>query len=213
MTTKTDTSDFLQKESDSIDETIKNFLKENGVFELSKDEQIVKVAKLIADIPWGKSRTVEELLVLKKYGTCTAKHSALQRCYNLLGIKSHQVVSTFKWSEQGISYPENLQKILAEGEWDHGHNFLQVENRDGEVIDVDVTWNPSLLEYGFKSLPEDWDGETSFLGLKIDQRWENVDMKTKKIELIESLSPELRERREKFLELFVERIHSINHTF
>jgi len=210
MSQKTDINDFLKKESDSTQEHIKNFLKENGIFDLDKEEQIAKTAKLIAKFPWGEARTIEELLVTKKYGTCTAKHSALQTCYDLLGIKCHQVVSTFKWGEQSIKYPEELQKILDEGEWNHGHNFLQVEKDDGKKIDVDITWNTKLKEFGFITFPEDWDGKSSFLGLKINQRWDNVDMKAKKIELIESLSPELRDRRERFLRLFVKWVHSVN---
>ncbi|MBU1148484.1 hypothetical protein KKI23_00155, partial [Patescibacteria group bacterium] len=85
-----------------------------------------------------------------------------------------------------------------------------VEKDDGTKIDVDITWNTKLKEYGFRSLPEDWEGKTSFVGLIINQRWDDIDMKAKKIELIESLSPELRERRKRFLELFVKWVHSLN---
>ncbi len=210
MPQKNDINDFLKKESDSTQESSKNFLNENGIFDLNKEDQIAETAKLIAKFPWGEARTIEELLVTKKYGTCTAKHSALQACYDILGIKCHQVVSTFKWGEQEINYPEELQTILDEGEWNHGHNFLQVQKDDGTKIDVDITWNSKLKESGFMTFPEDWDGKTSFVGLKINQRWDDVDMKAKKIELIESLSLELRERRARFLRLFIKWIHSIN---
>ena len=178
--------------------------------ELSRERQIVEIAKLIAKIPWGESRTVEELLVTKKFGTCTAKHLALQKCYEFLNIQCYQVVSTFKWGEQGIKYPEELQAILDKGEWNHGHNFLRVKKDDGIEIDIDVTWNPRLKEFGFKVLPDNWDGKTSFIGLNINQRWDNIDMKAKKIELIEALSPELRERREQFLRVFIKWIQELN---
>lgn len=205
-----DVGDFLKKESFLVEEHIKSFLKENNIFDLDKEKQITETAKLIAQFPWGESRTIEELLVTKKFGTCTAKHSALQACYELLGIKCHQVTSTFKWGEQNIKYPVELQRILDQGEWDHGHNFLQIEKENGSKIDVDITWNSKLKEYGFMTFPEDWEGKDSFVGLNINQRWDDVDMKTKKIELIESLSPESRERREHFLKLFIKWIHSIN---
>jgi hypothetical protein len=135
---------------------------------------------------------------------------ALQKCYDLLGIKNHQVISIFKWGKQGIKYPNELQQILDEGEWDHGHNFLQVEKDDGTKIDIDVTWNTKLNDFGFMVFPENWNGKDSFIGLKIEQRWDNVDMKAKKVELIESLDSKERERRERFLKLFVKWIHSIN---
>jgi len=210
MESKNDISDFLKQESGSYKENIKKFLDKNGIFALAKERQLSETAKLIARFPWGEARTIEELIVSKKFGTCTAKHSALKSCYKMLDIKCHQVVTTFKWGEQGIKYPEELQTILNEGEWDHGHNFLQVEKDDGTKIDVDITWNTKLKEYGFRSLPEDWEGKTSFVGLIINQRWDDIDMKAKKIELIESLSPELRERRKRFLELFVKWVHSLN---
>ncbi len=206
----TDTSDFMKKESDLTNEYIRSFLTENGILELNRERQMIETAKLIAKFPWGESRTIEELLVTKKFGTCTAKHLALQKCYEFLKIPCHQVMSTFEWGEQGVKYPEELQAILDKGEWEHGHNFLRVQKDDGVEIDIDVTWNSKLKDFGFKVLPEDWDGKTSFIGLNINQRWDNVDMKAKKIELIESLSLELRERREQFLKLFIEWIQGIN---
>jgi hypothetical protein len=210
MAQKNDVSDFLKKEGNLTEKHIRNFLNQNRIFELDKESQITETAKLIAKFPWGEARTIEELLVTKKFGTCTAKHSALQACYNLLGIKCHQVTSAFRWGEQEIKYHEELQKILNEGEWDHGHNFLQIEKDNGAKVDVDITWNSKLKKYGFRTFPEDWNGKTSFFGLKINQRWDAVDMKAKKIELIESLSPELRNRRERFLKIFVKWVHSIN---
>ncbi len=210
MNQKNDVNDFLKKESDSAEKYINDFLKVNGIFDLDKENQIIKVSKLIAELPWGEARTIEELLVIKKFGTCTAKHSALKACFDILGVKCHQVVSTFKWGEQKIEYPNELKKILDDGEWNHGHNFLQIERNNGLKIDIDITWNTRLKEYGFMTFPTNWDGKSSFIGLKINRRWDNVDMKTKKIELIESLTSELRDRRDYFLKLFIGWIHSIN---
>jgi hypothetical protein len=96
MDSKTDINDFLKPENNLDDQYVYNFLYENGILNLEKEKQIIKTAKLIAKFPWGESRTIEELLVTKKFGTCTAKHLALQKCYDLLGIKNHQVISIFK---------------------------------------------------------------------------------------------------------------------
>ena len=116
----------------------------------------------------------------------------------------------FDWNKQNLKFPEEMQKILDKGSWDHGHNFLQIEKQDGTKIDVDVTWNSKLKDVGFLTFPRDWNGENSFIGLKLKQRWDDINMKEKKIQLIESLSPELRERREKFLELLIDWIEGIN---
>ena len=212
MRNSSDISDFLKEENNSTTTYIDNFLQENGILELNKEDQIRETAKLIAKFPRWEGRTIEELLITKCFGTCTAKHLALQACYDKLEIKCHQVMSTFRREDQGIIFPEKLQKILDEGGRDHGHNFIQVEKDTGEKIDVDITWNSKLKEYGFKTFPENWDWSSSFVGAKINQRRDECDMKKKKIELIESLSPEIRERREYFLKLFIDWITWINKT-
>ncbi|MDP7454898.1 MAG: hypothetical protein QF809_05165, partial [Candidatus Peribacteraceae bacterium] len=81
-----------------------------------------------------------------------------------------------------------------------------------EWIDVDITWDPLLKSYGFKTLPEDWDGQTSFLAVRTIKRWDGIDIKQKKKELIDNLSSEQKEAREKFLETFIKWIGSIRHS-
>jgi len=208
--TNDDINDFMKKESDSSEEHIRTFLKENGIPGLDKNEQLINVVRLVADIPWGKGRNIEEVLVTKKVGTCTGKHLVLQECFDQLGIRYKEVICTFRWGEQGIRFPDDLQSILNKGEWDHGHNFVQVEKDDGTVVDIDITWNQGLRKYGFLALPENWDGKSSFIAVKIKERWDNTDMKAMKIKLIESLPPKIRERREKFLKGFIKWIDSVN---
>ncbi|MBN1646177.1 hypothetical protein JW868_04020 [Candidatus Woesearchaeota archaeon] len=205
-----DINDFSVDESKQVLKYAASFLKDNGIFNLKQEDQLIKIVELLAKLPWGKARTVKEFLITKKYGTCTAKHTALQACCRCVGIKCVQVICTFRWGNQGILFPKELQSILDEGEWDHGHNFLQIEKNKETKIDVDITWNTRLKEYGFKTFPEVWDGESSFIGLKYKNRWDDADMKAKKIELIESLPQELRERRQRFLREFVKWIHRIN---
>lgn len=137
-----------------MSEIVKNFLKETDIYKLGGAERLTAVVKLVAEIPWGGGRTVEEVLKTKKVGTCTGKHLALQACFDELGIRYNPVVCTFKWGEQKINYPKNLKNILREGEWDHAHNFVQVKIDKGEYIDVDITWNSKLKPFGFKTFPE-----------------------------------------------------------
>jgi hypothetical protein len=191
-------------------EIIKNFLRKKGILNLDKHKQLVEVVKAIAEIPWGEGRSIEEALLTKKVGTCTGKHLVLQACFDELGIKYKPIVCTFRWIEQGVKYPEDLKKILNEGSWEHGHNFVQIE-KEGRNIDLDITWNSKLKLYGFKTFPSNWDGKTDFIGVdKIIRRWDGVSIGSMKKELIESLEPEVRERREKFLKKFIEWIDSIN---
>ena len=53
-------------------------------------------------------------------------------------------------------------------------------NQSGEWIDVDITWDPPLKPFGFKTFPEDWDGQTSFIGVMTIERWDGVNIKQKK---------------------------------
>ena len=181
---------------------IKQFLVAHHI-EGSNHKDLIAVAQAVARIPWGEGRTIEEVLETKKVGTCTGKHLVLQTCLEHLKIEHRITVCTFHWSEQGIALPKNLQEILEEGEWEHGHNFLQVRSDKGEWIDLDITWDPPLKLYGFRTFPEDWDGQTSFISLsKIIERIDGADI-TMKQQWLAKLSPEMQERRRQFLkELF-----------
>lgn len=195
----------------NVKDAVKNFLRTNGILELEKDRRLVAVAQLVSKIPWGEGRSIMDVLVLKKTGTCTGKHLLLQACFDELGIKYQPVVCTFRWGDQDIRYPENLKAILAEGEWEHGHNFVQVTQEDGSYTDLDVTWDSKLKPYGFKVLPDDWDGKTPFVAVdKIVRRWDGADVEADKKGLVESMSAETRERRGRFLKEFIKWVDSIH---
>lgn len=172
------------------------------------NDTLVAVAKEVAAIPWGEARTAEEVEKLHK-GTCTGKHLLLEKRLKEAGILCRPVVCTFRWGDQKLQLPEDLEAILREGEWLHGHNFLQVKNSEGTWIDLDVTWDPALAKYGFRTLPENWDGETSFVGLTSETRWDGVSMVEKKADLINALDPRKKERRERFLKGFIPWIDSL----
>ena len=174
-----------------------------------KKEQLTRLAHAVSIIPWGEARTTEEVLA-RNVGTCTGKHLLLQACFDKLGIEYRPVVCTFRWGEQKINLPSALQEILHEGEWVHGHNFVQIRGKGGKWIDLDITWDPLLKTYGFLTLPEDWDGCTPFIGLRrVVNRWDGVSLTDKKSEITGSLTPELLERRERFLREFIQWIDSL----
>ena len=51
MRNSSDISDFLKEENNSTTTYIDNFLQENGILELNKEDQIRETAKLIAKFP------------------------------------------------------------------------------------------------------------------------------------------------------------------
>lgn len=202
-----DVADFFKEESPLFEGYIEQFLEDNGILRLNKREGLIETAKLVREIPFGDGRTVEEVLVKKGKGTCTGKHLVLQRCLQRLGYDTQQVVTTYLWGDQGVRYPSHLQSILDEGEWEHGHNFVRFRDKYNGWIDLDVNWDKALVKYGFPSLSNGWNGATSFVAAKLVRRWDNVsseEMKKRKVELIESLTPEVRDRRDRFLTAFLE---------
>lgn len=178
---------------------VQAFLAALGIQKPISREQLITLVQHVAHIPWGEGRTIEGVLQTKRVGTCTGKHLVLQACLEQLGIPHRTVVCTFRWGEQGLMLPEDLRSILREGEWIHGHNFLQIQKEDGQWIDIDVTWDPPLKPYGFRTFPEHWDGRTPFVGLDtLTERWDGADISLKQ-EWLKKLTPGEQERRERFL--------------
>lgn len=194
---------------DPSNEKIRNFLGSIGVHDGADRTHVLELVQSVARIPWGEGRTIEEVLETKHVGTCTGKHLLLSTCFDVLKVPYRVTVCTFRWSEQGITLPKHLSEILKEGEWLHGHNFLQIQSSSGEWIDLDVTWDPALDRYGFQTFPENWKGETSFLGVRnIHERLDGADT-SKKNDWLSALSPEMQERRGRFLKEFFAWIHRL----
>jgi hypothetical protein len=195
---------------DPTSDLIRRYLKSNGILTLPAYKRLSAVVATTAEIPWGEGRTIEDVLATKHVGTCTGKHLVLQACLDVLGIKNRPVVCTFRWADQSITYPDNLKALLTGVEWEHGHNFLQVE-ADGGYIDVDITWNHRLKGNGFRTFPTDWDGKTPFVGVEgIVRRWNGQNVQAMKASLIGSLSPEQAAAREEFLRTFTSWVKSLN---
>ncbi|MFA5135206.1 MAG: hypothetical protein WC505_05510 [Patescibacteria group bacterium] len=179
---------------------VRNFLTDHGLYTVLRDERMRRICIEVSKIPFGEGRTVEEVLGTKHAGTCTGKHSVLQACFDALNIEYRPVVCVFRWDEQGIEFPLHLRQILSEGAWGHGHDFVQVRDRFRNWIDVDVTFDSALSNYGFRSFPQDWDGAQPFLGVhNIIKRWDDANVDALKREFVDALTPEVRERRERFL--------------
>ncbi len=188
---------------------VQKYLASIGVDDGADRTQIVKLVRAVASIPWGEGRTIEEVLESKRVGTCTGKHLVLMACCDMLHIPYRVTVCRFRWSEQSILLPKHLVKILEEGEWLHGHNFVQLQNASGAWMDIDITWDAPLKPSGFLTFPSTWDGESPWIGVQsIDERIDNADL-TMKQQSIHALSPEIRERRELFLREFFVWVQSL----
>ena len=198
-------NEIIMNISDEERRLIKEFIKES----YAGDKSFISLVRSASEIPWGEGRKILDVLRDKKVGTCTGKHLVLQACMDELGVEYRPVVGTFRWENQGINFPEHLKTFFEKDSWVHGHNFVQVKNSANEWIDLDITWDSELSKYGFGVLPDEWSGEYGFVALDIDDRWDGVDIYTKKEELISMLSVEQRKNREEFLSEFIAWIESI----
>jgi len=190
---------------------VTQFLDQHGITRLAGKAQLIRLARAVNAIPWGEGRTLEEVLSTKNVGTCTGKHMVLQACMDVLEIPYRTVVCTFGWLDQGIRYPDDLHHLLQEGAWPHGHNFVQVKNSQGQWVDLDITWDPPLAAYGFHPLPEDWNGEKSFVAVsEFIERWDGVDIADKKHALVDNLTEDQRAQREHFLAGFIRWVESLH---
>jgi len=185
------------------------FLQKHDVLDsaLGKDKQLLRLLLAVRDIPWGEARTVEETLA-KNQGTCTGKHLVLSACLDVLNIPYKHSICTFQWQDKKLNLPAPLQKILDEGPWRHGHNFLIIQTNPDYWVDVDITWDPVLAPYGFAVFPDNWNGK-SFLSVHSYDRWDDIEVNTIKKTLINSLSPELLDRRTRFLKNFFLWVNSL----
>ena len=188
---------------------IKSFLADHGIKRVNERAALKKLVQAVSAIPWGEGRTIEDVLQSEKVGTCTGKHLVLEAGLQELGIACRSVVCTFRWQDQEIRFPQRLKDILTKHTWLHAHNFIQVQNSSAEWIDVDVTWDGDLRRHGFRVLPSDWDGEHPFVGLIILERWDGIDMHSKKDELLHMLTDDQRHAREQFLRGFIAWIQSL----
>lgn len=195
----------MSQQDSASSHDVADFLEQNGI---RTPDQFLELVHRVAAIPWGEARTVEDVIRMNM-GTCTGKHLLLQECLRMIGIPVRSVVCTFRWEHQGLQLPATLRESLTLCSWKHGHNFVQVRNGD-TWIDLDVTWDAPLVSYGFRALPAEWDGTTSFVGLSsIERRWEDIDIADMKEQLMAALTPQQKAAREEFLHAFIQWIASL----
>lgn len=188
---------------------VSSSLAEHHINASEPDIALIELAHAVAAIPWGEGNTITDVLKERGTGTCTGKHRVMLEGLRQLNIEAQPVMCTFHWQEQEIAYPRELRDFLDEHHWPHAHTFLQAKNSDDIWIDVDVTWDPPLKPYGFWTFPEDWDGEQSFHGLKMLERWDGADIAAKQDELQALLSPEQQRARDHFRGLFISWVASL----
>src|SRR5215468_6444400 len=116
----------------------------------------------VRDIPYRypASRNPVEVLA-SGGGSCSGKHYLLGEMFRRLGLPVRHMLCTHRFNESPLPFPEEMQALLRKNEIVDVHDYLQIQV-DSDWIDVDVTWELALRDYGFP-VTESWDGKSSMI--------------------------------------------------
>lgn len=155
----------------------------------------------VRDLPYAypASRDPEDVLRVGA-GSCSGKHYLLGEMYRRLGLRVRNMICSHRFNESPLPFPDEMQEMLRKDEILDMHDYLQVE-LDGDWIDIDVTWERGLRDFGFP-VNEEWDGQASMVLSVVPEEHVVVDGEAAraKEEMLAKLSPRQRALRKRFLE-------------
>jgi hypothetical protein len=155
----------------------------------------------VRDIPYQYPASRDPIEVLRRRrGSCSGKHYLLGALFHRLGVPLRHMLCTHRFNESPLPFPEEMQAMLRKNEIVDVHDYLQIQvNHDW--IDVDVTWELVLRDFGFP-VTESWDGKSSMLLTVIPDEHIRVegDPSKAKEELLAKLTPRQRALRKQFLD-------------
>lgn len=186
-------------------------LKEWGVYELSLNDQIVKIFEKVRDIRFGSISSRNPIDVYKaNKGTCSGKHFLIKELYKGIGLKTKDMICMQRWKDliwfptgnyEIVNFSEELIDMLKEYEIIDFHNYLKIFI-DGKWIQLDVTIDKPLKKLGFFTT-ENWDGKSDmplcFCGTNKIWDCEDNGMEQKR-NLVNQLPKKIRTARKEFLE-------------
>ncbi len=155
----------------------------------------------VRDIPYGYPASRDPVEVLQTgRGSCSGKHYLLGELYRLLGLSVRHMICTHRFNESPLVFPAPMQEMLRKNEIVDLHDYLQIAI-DGNWVDVDVTWQRDLREFGFP-VNEDWDGQSAMLLSVVPEDFAIAERDPERLkdELLSKLTPRQRALRKQFLE-------------
>ena len=155
----------------------------------------------VRDIPYEFAASRDPLEVLKtRRGSASGKHYLLGELFRHLGLKVRHMLCTHRFNESPLPFPDDMQEMLRKNEIVDVHDYLQIFVDDA-WIDIDVTWEAGLHDFGFP-VNEDWDGKSSMLLTVIPDEHIKVegDPAKAKEDQLAKLTHRQRQLRKQFLE-------------
>ena len=155
----------------------------------------------VRDLPYQHDGSRDPAEVLKHGGgSAPGKHDLLAALFGRLGLQVRHMLCTHRFNESPLPFPEDMQGLLRKNEIVDVHEYLQVLV-DNQWVDVDVTWEEPLRDFGFP-VNENWDGKSPMLLSVIPDEQIKVEgnpAKAKEDQLAK-LTPRQRTLRKQFLE-------------
>lgn len=155
----------------------------------------------VRDIPYAYPSSRDPVEVLRTgAGSCSGKHYLLGEMFRRHGLRVRHMICSHRFNESPLPFPDDMQEMLRRDEVLDMHDYLQAE-LDGGWIDIDVTWERGLRDFGFP-VNEEWDGSTSMVLSVVPEEHVVVDGEPARTmeELLAKLSPRQRALRKRFLE-------------
>jgi hypothetical protein len=155
----------------------------------------------VRDIPYQFAASRDPVEVLKtRRGSASGKHYLLGELFRHLGLKVRHMLCTHRFNESPLPFPDDMQEMLRKNEIVDVHDYLQIYV-DDQWIDIDVTWEAGLHDFGFP-VNEEWDGKSSMLLTVIPDEHIKVegDPAKAKEDQLAKLTHRQRQLRKQFLE-------------
>jgi hypothetical protein len=177
------------------------------------DDDLPAIYHAVRNVPYGSTGERDPVKVLaNNFGSCSGKHILLR---DLLRETGHhaEIITMFTYFNRGVpshpSMPEDLRKMVEGEDICDFHHYVRLR-QDDHLIKLDATWHDALIPYGFP-VNQNWKGQddTTLAATPIREYPAVENLAAWKIELLEQLSPEHREKRVKFFTRLTEWITTL----
>ena len=118
---------------------------------LSADETLTaeRAFALVRDMPYRRASSRRPQAIVQEWqGTCSGKHYLLADVFQELGLSTHVIMATHRFTQENTAhFPADLRHLLSGGPVPDVHTYLRVNLPEGWTV-VDATWPSSAGPLG-----------------------------------------------------------------
>jgi hypothetical protein len=166
------------------------------------DSPMALLYHAVRKIPYGSVGERDPVKVIaNNLGSCSGKHILLRDLLRETGHEA-EIVTIFTYFNRGVpshpAMPEDLRKMIEGEDICDFHHYVRAR-ADHRWLKLDATWHDALIPYGFP-VNRDWRGQddTMLAATPVREYPAVEDLAAWKMELLEQLDAEQREKRARF---------------